>query len=794
LFGVGNAASGLVDGIAIWSASIVANLDPSIVPGSYTAYVYGDDAESLTNDPALKDDGYAKPDTGNFKYPTLTASLMVIKADQAITFAPLADKTYGDTDFDVNATASSGLTVTFAASGTCTIYGTTVHIAGAGDCAITASQSGDSNYNAAADVKRTFAIGKANATIEVIPYEVTFDGGPHTATGTAKGVFNEPLSGLDLSGTTHTSAGDYATDAWTFTDVTGNYQNATGTVRDKINKASATINVTPYNVTYDGAAHTATGTATGVGGVDLSGSLNLSGTTHTNAGIYNADPWTFTGGANYNDASGTVNDGINKANATIKVTPYSVTYDGAAHTATGTATGVGGVNLAAGLNFGATTHTNAGDYATDAWTFTDATGNYNNASGTVLDRIDRKTASVTPNAATKTYGDGDPPLSGVLSGFLPGDGVTATYGRYPGETVTSGPYAISALLSPAAVLSNYAVTYNTGVFTITQRALIVTADSKSKIAGGVNPALTGVIVGIQFGDGITASYSTTAVTLSPPGSYPITPAVNPDAKLGNYMVTAVAGTLIVSANAFPVLGTITGPVAPTPLGTPIQISVPFTDLDVLESQPYTATIDWGDLATSTTQFSSSGTITGSHTYAAGGVYVVSVTIKQNNFEDHQHTKTVEGYVVVYDPSAGFVTGGGWINSPPGAFYANPSLTGKANFGFVSKYQKGANVPTGNTEFQFQAGNFSFKSTSYEWLVISGGFKAQYKGTGTVNGKGSYGFMLTAIDGGAKGGGSPDTFRLKVWDANGSIYDNQLGASDISDPTTAVSGGSIVIHK
>ena len=43
------------------------------------------------------------------------------------------------------------------------------------------------------------------------------------------------------------------------------------------------------------------------------------------------------------------------------------------------------------------------------------------------------------------------------------------------------------------------------------------------------------------------------------------------------------------------------------------------------------------------------------------------------------------YIVVYDPSAGFVTGGGWINSPMGAYAANPSLTGKANFGFEAKY-------------------------------------------------------------------------------------------------------------
>ena len=53
-------------------------------------------------------------------------------------------------------------------------------------------------------------------------------------------------------------------DPWTFTDTTGNYNNATGTVNDAIAKANPTIVVTPYSVTYDGAAHTATGTAKGV--------------------------------------------------------------------------------------------------------------------------------------------------------------------------------------------------------------------------------------------------------------------------------------------------------------------------------------------------------------------------------------------------------------------------------------------------------------------------------------------------------------------------------------------------
>ena len=124
-----------------------------------------------------------------------------------------------------------------------------------------------------------------------------------------------------------------------------------------------------------------------------------------------------------------------------------------------------------------------------------------------------------------------------------------------------------------------------------------------------------------------------------------------------------------------------------------------------------------------------------------------------------------------------MTGGGWITSPPGAYTSNLQLTGKANFGFVSKYQKGASTPTGETEFQFNVANLNFHSATYQWLVVAGP-RAQYKGTGTINGQGTYGFMLTAIDGQLPGGNGTDKFRIKIWDqtqGDAMVYDNQLGA-------------------
>ncbi len=191
-------------------------------------------------------------------------------------------------------------------------------------------------------------IDKADPVIVVTPYSVTYTGTARTATGTAKGVLGESLSGLDLSTTTHMNAGDYPSDPWTFTDVTGNYNNKSGTVHDHIDKADAHITVTPYSLTYDGDPHTATGSATGVESptpADLTSLLHLGGTTHTDAGTYATDPWTFDGNTNYNATSGTVSDSIAKADPVVTATGGTPTYDGNPHAGSGTATGVKGESL-----------------------------------------------------------------------------------------------------------------------------------------------------------------------------------------------------------------------------------------------------------------------------------------------------------------------------------------------------------------------------------------------------------------------------------------------------------------
>jgi PKD repeat protein len=294
----------------------------------------------------------------------------------------------------------------------------------------------------------------------------------------------------------------------------------------------------------------------------------------------------------------------------------------------------------------------------------------------------------------------------------------------------------------------------------------------------------------SFGDGGTAAATLTPFHLyGDDGLYVVTLVVTDDVGQSD------TDTLLLTVdNVPPTVSAIAAPLAPVRVETPIHTSATFTDPGVLDT--HTALWDWGDGRTSdgiVDEENGSGSVTASHTYTTPGVYTVRLIVTD---DDGGSGESVFKYVVVYDPDGGFVTGGGWIDSPEGAYVPDPSLVGKANFGFVSKYKKGAKVPTGQTEFQFHVADLNFHSSSYEWLVIARA-RAQYKGVGTINGQGNYGFMLTAVDASLTKSTDVDLFRIKIWDRDTGdlvIYDNQMGHDDDADPATEIAGGNITIHK
>ncbi len=153
---------------------------------------------------------------GNANYLTATSisqAFTILKAPQTISFGALATKTYGDPDFAVSASASSGLAVTFAASGDCTTSGATVHISGAGSCTITASQAGNDDYLAASDVPQSFTIDRALLTITADDEAMVLHASPvPTFTWASAGFVNGESASVLTSPPTCTSTASSSSD------------------------------------------------------------------------------------------------------------------------------------------------------------------------------------------------------------------------------------------------------------------------------------------------------------------------------------------------------------------------------------------------------------------------------------------------------------------------------------------------------------------------------------------------------------------------------------------------------
>ena len=190
----------------------------------------------------------------------------------------------------------------------------------------------------------SLTVNKADANITVNGYTGIYDAQAQGASGSATGVGGVALTGLDLGASFTDVPGGTA--HWTFSNP--NYEDESGDVSIVINKADANITVNGYTGVYDAQAHGASGSATGVGGVALTGFDLGASFTDVPGGTAH---WTFSN-PNYEDESGDVSIVINKADANITVNGYTGVYDAQAHGASGSAIGVGGVALT-GLYLGA---------------------------------------------------------------------------------------------------------------------------------------------------------------------------------------------------------------------------------------------------------------------------------------------------------------------------------------------------------------------------------------------------------------------------------------------------------
>jgi PKD repeat protein len=300
-------------------------------------------------------------------------------------------------------------------------------------------------------------------------------------------------------------------------------------------------------------------------------------------------------------------------------------------------------------------------------------------------------------------------------------------------------------------------------------------------SGSLDPDGSIVSFDWDFGDGETGSGPIPEHAYTDDGVYTVTLTVTDD----DGQSSSASATATID-NVAPTVGAITAPLDPVLVGTPITASASFTDPGTLDT--HTAEWIW-DLPAGTpeggtvTQGAGSGSVTDSHAYTEAGLYRIQLAVTDDDGDTG--LSPAFAYVVVYDPSAGFVTGGGWIDSPAGAYKPQPSRGGRANFGFNAKYKKRAEVPTGQAEFQFHAAGLNLHSIDYEWLVVTGSDYALLKGSGTINGVGDYQFMIWAGDKDA------DTFRIRIWEEDEATGDETVIYDNGSDQE--LGGGSIVIH-
>jgi len=180
------------------------------------------------------------------------------------------------------------------------------------------------------------------------------------------------------------------------------------------------------------------------------------------------------------------------------------------------------------------------------------TTDFTSASKTVYINVNQAVLFVTAVNSSRTYGAGNPTLTVVFSGFVNGDTLGSATSGAPGlgtpADTNSGVGLYPIIVAPGTLgAANYTFAFVNGTLTVTPAPLTITANNASRPQGAANPNFTGTITGLQNGDSITATYSTSATSTSAPGDCPIVPsAVGATSVLSNYSITLVNGILTVT--------------------------------------------------------------------------------------------------------------------------------------------------------------------------------------------------------------------------------------------------------
>jgi gliding motility-associated-like protein len=432
---------------------------------------------------------------------SVTQTLTVDKASQTITFNALTARTYGNSDFSPGATATSGATVTYASdnAAVATIVSNQVHIVGQGTATITASQTGNTNYNAAANVTQSLTVNKATVTVTAAAKTKVYGDADPAFTYTATGVVGSdaPTGALSraLPTTTNRFVGTYTIDQNTIS-YGSNYNITYVSANLTITKRPLTIAPLPVTKQY-GDADFAQGAPYSFNGTSIDAQDGMSGPFSRTPNSENAGTYALTIGvkhpvdastgedrsANYNITFITNTFTITAKPVTVTANAQTKTYGDADPALTYTADALvsgdsfsGALTRAAGESFGT--------YAISKGTLALSSNYTLTFNGSNL-TIGKKTVNVAAAPQTKNFGDTDPALTYTNDALAFGESFTGALTRAAGENF--GTYAISQ--GNLALNSNYTLNFTGANLTINKKTINVTAIAKTKTYGDSDPTL-----------------------------------------------------------------------------------------------------------------------------------------------------------------------------------------------------------------------------------------------------------------------------------------------------------------
>ena len=615
---------------------------------------------------------------------------------QAIVFPQLANTVYGSAAINLQATATSGLPVTFqVVSGPAVLSsnGRTLGIKGVGTIVVTAYQAGNTTYQPASPVTISFSVAPAilmvtssNATAVYGAIPKTFS---YTFTGFVSGqsaaqvITGQPT--ITPEGGAVAKVGVHILTPSVGTLQAANYTFAFTSATLTVKPAVLQIMAQPASMIYGSSLPKFTWIAKGFVNADTSSILMgtpafaTSASSRSAVGAYTVTPsigtleainYTFS----YASATLTVTAAILTVTAQNQSMVYGSFLPNMAYTVTGFAGQDTIVSVLSGVPAFTTTagsHAKVGQYAIVPSLGTLKAINYKLSFVNGAITIVPAPLLVTPATVTITYGQNIPALKNLqLVGLVNSDTAATSLTGAPILTTSASsatsPGNVAITIQKGTLSSaNYTINLQPGVLVITKASLTVTPASVSRIYGVSNPPIGYTITGFVNGD--------TAARLS--GIPAITTTASVSSVVGKYSVTASAGTLSSSNYSFTFSsGTLTVNKAPLTI-TANSLSITYGNT----TPSLTSTIKGfvnGDTSSALT-----GTVILSSTTAAVpsvGSYPISIDASRLSAKNYTFT-AVAGTLTVSKASATIAANNLSItvgNSPPTLTYTVSGLVNK----------------------------------------------------------------------------------------------------------------------